>query len=1176
MQYKPKDIEQKWQKRWEEEKTFSTPADATSENKYYILPQLPYPSGSGLHVGHAEVYTACDILSRFKRMQGEKVLQVIGWDSFGLPAENYAIKTNVHPKESTENAVNNFRSQIKSLGISVDWDREVGSHTPEYYKWTQWLFQLMYKRGLAYRKKQAVNWCESCKTVLANEQVVDGHCERCDTVVIQKEMEQWYLRITDYADRLLEGLDRIDWPEETKKRQRDWIGRSEGASIRFNVIASGAKQSTGSDEEIAASLTAPRNDSVIEVFTTRPDTIFGATYMVLAPEHALVASWISQGMIENAEAVQAYIDATAKKTDLDRQIDQEKTGVELQGIKAINPVNGEETPVWIADYVLASYGTGAIMAVPAHDERDFAFAKKFGLEIKQVVAEIVNSPDKDAISRDSAFGVIENKSGEVLVLRHKASDYYRLPGGGIEDGENIVDSLFREIREETGYIDLSIIGSLGATQANYYNFVKDEYRSGIKNGYLLRLRSENNAGQAVDDEVDFELLWVTPKKALELFRKNKESWGEEQFIERHVGMEMFVGTGITINSDFLDGKSTNEAKEAIITWLEEHGVGTRKVNYKLRDWSVSRQRFWGAPIPAIRNKKQEIRNKDGAPERVVHVHAWGANPKSNFRTWLDDQEETLGIQSVTPELPNSDFPVQEEWFAAVDEVLTEETTDTVLEGRSLGCFTALQLAEQKEFRKLILIAPTLPIDEWKEQFKSVVSDTEQQETVLSFVDADLDYERIQENVGEVVVFLSTNDPYIPLEASEKFLAEHLPFARIIRVREAGHFGTDDGFTTFPQLFEEIVRPVRNDLRMLPVSDLPVRLPDDVDFKPTGQSPLTYSETFQDGVAEQYGEGWQREVDTLDTFMCSSWYFFRYLDPHNDQAFASEEALKKWMPVDFYLGGAEHVNGHLLYSRFLTKVLYDAGYIDFDEPFTVHRHQGLILGEDGRKMSKRWGNVINPTDVVNEYGADTCRMYEMFMGPLEETKPWDTNGVKGVRRFLDRIWRFVIDEETQTLSARVVDTATKEEDIMLHKTIKKVTEDTATLGFNTAIASMMEFVNFIYKQDTIARTSVEQLVLLLAPYAPHMAEELWEKLGNTESLAMHAWPTYDESKLVADTITIVVQVNGKVRDQLELAADVSKEDAEAAALASEKVQGWLDGNEPKKVIYVPGKLVSIVV
>jgi len=784
--YSPRDIESKWQKDWEVKELYKTPEGTTRENKMYILPQLPYPSGSGLHVGHAEVYTACDIFARYQRMNGKKVLQAIGWDSFGLPAENYAIKTNVHPRISTDNAITNFREQIKALGISVDWSREVGAHNPDYYHWTQWFFLLMYKRGLAYRKKQAVNWCDGCKTVLANEQVVNGHCERCETVVLQKEMEQWYLKITEYAERLHKDLDKVDWPEETKKRQRDWIGRSEGAEVDFAIANANEK---------------------IRVFTTRPDTLFGATYMVLAPEHVLVQKLKEK--IENFEEVLEYIDNTKKRTELERQIDQEKTGVELQGIKAINPATGKEIPVWIADYVLATYGTGAIMAVPAHDERDNAFAEKFALPIIEVISS----------------------------------------------------------------------------------------------------------------------------------------------------------NGVAKDSDFLNGLSFEDAKEKMITWLEEKGIGNKKIQYKLRDWSVSRQRFWGAPIPMLYDENGEL------------------------------------------------------------------------------------------------------------------------------------------------------------------------------------------------------HPV-------PEKDLPVILPDDVDFKPTGESPLNYSESFARGVEQRYGKGWIREPDTLDTFMCSSWYYYRYLDPKNTEAFASPEALKTWMPVDFYLGGEEHVNGHLLYSRFFTKVLFDAGYINFDEPFAKTRHQGLILGEDSRKMSKRWGNVINPTDVVNEYGADTCRMYEMFMGPLEETKPWNTGGVKGIRRFLERVWNLQ-EKVKDDVSPEIIQ---KE----LHKTIKKVTEDADTLGFNTAIARMMEFVNVVQKENFIGKNDFLQFMKLITPFAPHMAEEIWSEFGNSGSITEESWPKYEEKYLVEENITLAVQVNGKLRATLVVSTDTTEEDAKKMALEQENVQKWLQGKEPKKVIYVKGKLVSIVV
>lgn len=802
--YDHKAIEPKWRKAWEERGMYKTPADATHENKMYILPQLPYPSGSGLHVGHAEVYSSCDIYARYQRMAGKKVLQVIGWDAFGLPAENFAIKTNIHPRINTNKAIDNFREQIKSLGVSVDWDHEVGSHNPDYYKWTQWFFLFMYEQGLAYRKKQAVNWCEHDKTVLANEQVVDGNCERCGNPVIQKEMEQWFLKITDYADRLDKDLDKVDWPEETKKRQRDWIGKSEGAQVKF-ALKSGSKEL-----------------GELEVFTTAHDTIYGATFMVVAPEHKLINSLKSE--VENWSEVEQYIEQASHKSELDRQVEKDKTGIELKGIKAVNPANGELIPVWMADYVLATYGTGAIMAVPGHDDRDGEFAQKYNLPI----------------------------------------------------------------------------------------------------------------------------IYVTQ---------------QQEFISFSQEIKIKPDTYKLSNSGEFDGMTFAEARPKILQKLVGMGIAEAKVQYRLRDWSVSRQRFWGAPVPMVYD-----------PEGNIH-------------------------------------PVKEE-------------------------------------------------------------------------------------------------------------------------------------------------------------DLPVILPDDVDFIPTGQSPLTYSPSFQGKVEEIYGKGWRREVDTLDTFMCSSWYYFRYLDPHNDQAFASPELLKTWMPVDFYIGGTEHVNGHLLYSRFFTKVLFDAGYINFDEPFMFHRHQGTVLGEDNRKMSKRWGNVINPTDIVEKYGADTLRIYEMFMGPLEQDKAWNDSAVQGVRRFLSRVYDF-----QQVNSAVLVQ---NEASVAINKLTKKVGEDIQSLSYNTAIAEFMKVLNqFDADPKAVSKSEWETYLKLLAPFAPFLTDELWEQLGHAESIHLQSWPEYDESKLVEANITIAVQVNGKTRDTITINKDASQQDALEASKRSEKVSKFLEGAQIVKEIYVPGKIVNIV-
>jgi leucyl-tRNA synthetase len=864
IKYNHKEIEKKWQIRWAEADLFEADNNSSKEKKY-ILDMFPYPSGAGLHVGHVESYTATDIYSRYLRMKGYNVMHPQGWDAFGLPAENYAIKTNIHPSKTTTEAVRTFKSQMNSLGLSYDWSREVNSSHPDYYKWTQWFFLLLYKNNLAYRKKAKVNWCDNCQTVLANEQAEGGKCERCESEVIQKDLEQWFFRITDFIEDqelphpdpllkkerekrlvkgLLSGLGEIDWPESTKMGQKNWIGKSEGAIVKFRVILESAdRQTIESRDPIAPALPAGRSlqdDSmVIEVFTTRPDTLFGATYFVLSPEHPIVEKFKNQ--IKNYKEVDKYIQETKKKTELERtDLAKEKTGVELKGIKVINPVNNEKIPVWIADYVLMGYGTGAIMAVPAHDERDFEFAQKYKLPI----INVVKPPALDFIPRNA-----------------------------------------------------------------------EDIAAGAKSA----------------------------------IRVEAECWTQD---------------GENINSDFLNGLETTAAKKKMIEWLEGEKLGKGAINYKIRDWLVSRQRYWGAPIP------------------IVYC----------------------------------------------------------------------------------------------------------------------------EFCGEVPV---------------------------------------------------------------PEKDLPVELPTDVDFKPTGESPLKYSKEFQNVKCPKCGAQARRESDTMDTFVCSSWYYFRYADPKNTIDFANKEILKKWLPVDVYVGGAEHTVLHLLYSRFFTKVLKKYGYIDFDEPFTKMRHQGTILAEDGSKMSKSKGNVINPDDVIKEYGADTLRMYEMFMGPLEDAKPWDTKGIIGIKRFLDKVWRLKLKVESKKLESNNIEN-------ILHKTIKKVGEDIELFKFNTAIAQMMIMVNNFEKEEEIPEKYFELFLRILHPFAPHLTEELWSQLGNKDYIAIQKWPEYDPKLVIDETIELVLQVNGKIRDTIEVDADISEKEAKKLALESEKIKKWTDEKEVIKVIFVKNKLVNIVI
>ena len=796
------EIEPKWQKYWKEHHTFKTTEDASKKN-FYALDMFPYPSGQGLHVGHPEGYTATDAVSRMKRAQGYNVLHPMGWDAFGLPAEQYALDTGNDPADFTKVNIANFKRQINELGFSYDWDREINTTDPEYYKWTQWIFTKLVEMGLAYEAEIPVNWCPALGTVLANEEVIDGKSERGGHPVYRKPMKQWMLKITAYADRLLEDLDDLDWPESIKDMQRNWIGRSEGAQVRFNV--------KGTDESF-------------EVFTTRPDTLFGATYNVLAPEHELVQKIVTP---EQKEAVDAYIAAVSTKSDLERtELSKEKTGV-FTGAYAINPVNGKEIPIWIADYVLSTYGTGAIMAVPAHDDRDYEFAKVFGLDIIPVIE-----------------------------------------GGNVEE-------------------------------------------------------------------------------------------------------EAYTGDGVHIHSDFLDGLNKADAIAKMNAWLEENSVGAAKVSYRLRDWLFSRQRYWGEPIP------------------VIH--------------WED------GTMTTVPE-----------------------------------------------------------------------------------------------------------------------------------------------------------------------SELPLVLPKTDKIRPsgTGESPLAAIEDWLYVTDPVTGKKGRRETNTMPQWAGSSWYFVRYVDPHNKERLADPEKVKQWLPVDLYIGGAEHAVLHLLYARFWYKVLYDLGVVPNKEPFQKLFNQGMILGEGNEKMSKSKGNVVNPDDVVREYGADTLRVYEMFMGPLDASIAWSEKGLEGSRKFLDRFWRLMIDDNGK-MRDRITKLNDGKLDKVYHQTVKKVTEDFEELHFNTAISQMMIFVNEAYKADALPFDYMKGLVQLIAPLAPHMAEEIWSKFGFTESISYEPWPTYDESKLVEDEVEVIFQVNGKIKARVMVPTNADAAALEALAKEHDSVKSAIEGKTIRKVIAVPGRLVNIV-
>ncbi len=803
MKYDFKAIEGKWQKYWDENKTFEASNTDKSKPKFYGLVEFPYPSGHGLHVGHPRGYTAIDIITRKKRLEGYNVLFPMGWDAFGLPTENFAIKNNIHPALVTEKNVENFKRQLKMLGFGFDWSREINTTDPNYYKWTQWIFLKLFEKGLAYKTKMPINFCTGCKVGLANEEVVNGVCERCGSEVVQKEKSQWMLKITDYAQRLIDDLADVDYIERVKVQQTNWIGRSEGAEVDFKI--------KGTDDKI-------------RVYTTRPDTLFGATYMVLAPEHPYVEKY--KDRLENYAEVEAYKAEAAKKSDFERaELDKNKTGVMLKGLTAIDPVNNAEIPIWISDYVLVTYGTGAIMAVPAHDTRDWEFAKKFGMPIIEVVA----------------------------------------------GGEDVQKEAFTDVE-----------------------------------------------------------------------------------------------TGVMVNSGFLTGMQVEDAKKAIIDFLEKEGIGKRKVNFKLRDWVFSRQRYWGEPIPLV------------------------------------------------------------------------------------------------------------------------------------------------------------NCPHCGWVA-------------------------------------------------LPESELPLQLPDTKNFEPgeSGESPLIKIRDWVETTCPKCGAKAERETDTMPQWAGSSWYFLRYIDPNNSDFLAGMEELKYWLPIDWYNGGMEHTTLHLLYSRFWHKFLYDIGVVPTKEPYQKRTSHGMILGENGEKMSKSRGNVINPDDVVNEYGADTFRTYEMFIGAFDQATPWSMNGVKGCYKFLERVWNLqniLVDGDSYS----------KELETALHKTIKKVTDDYDRMKFNTGIAALMSFINDVMKVEKINKAEFKTFITLLNPVAPHITEELWKVAGFEGALSDTSWPKYDEAKTVDDEIEVVVQINGKIRDKMMISADLTPQQMQEVALANDRIKELTEGKQVVKVIAVPKKLINIVV
>ena len=1124
MKYDHKSIEQKWQKFWAENKIYTTADSVRGKENFYLLVEFPYPSGN-LHVGHWYAFAVPDILARFQRMQGKNVLYPIGFDAFGLPAENAAIKNKVNPRTWTDGNIAFMKGQIESMGTSFDWSREVATYTPEYYKWTQWLFLQLYEKGLVYQKETAVNWCPNDKTVLANEQVIDGKCDRCGHTVEQRQMLQWNIKITDYADRLIDDLESLDWPNEIKESQKNWIGRSEGAEIDFRlslpgdvmkhvillhgkggrpdgdfmqwaraelekngysveipelpntnepddieqseyvknnckidentilvghsagglaamrllestkagrlVLVSAPFSATFLDgktrpsvahsiergydyEKIRSHVSAvlavydegdpivPLTDGekyiellkgifirakgneghfngekepdvlmgimpTIRVFTTRPDTLFGATYLVLAPEHPWVGlAFEHKTVLENNDDVAAYVDRTTKMSDLDRQTNKEKTGVQLKGVEAINPATGEKIPLYISDYVLPQYGTGAIMAVPAHDERDFEFAKKFDLPIREVVVEQISKRAEDGVFRKIAIGIVENADGEILIQSTTVNGVttYSLPGGGIDEGESEEQAALREVTEETGYTKFTNVRKIGTVEANYYNPVRNINRQALATCYAMQIVSDTRSERALTElekKATITDEWVSKDKALKILSSEQASSGEDvPLFKRYLEgkLAMYAGEGILINSKEFDAQSTEAARK-----LFTEKFGRKKTTFRLRDWIVSRQRYWGVPIP------------------MIHCGVCGVQP-------------------------------------------------------------------------------------------------------------------------------------------------------------------------------------------VPDAQLPVVLPEVEDYLPegSGKSPLAKVDSFVNVLCPKCGGAAKRETDTLDTFVDSSWYFLRYTDPKNASEFASRGKQDAWMPVDLYSGGAEHTTMHLLYSRFWHKALFDIGLVKDPEPYKRRMNRSLIMGPDGQKMSKSLGNVIDPDKVVEQLGADTVRMYMAFMGPYAEVAsyPWNPDGVVGVRRFLERMARneeYIQEADVPALNSP------------LHKALKKIGEDVAVMKFNTAVSQLMILQNVIEKEKKIGKSQLSTMVQMLSPFAPHLAEELWHVLGNESSVHIQSWPAIEAKYLTDDEVTIAVQIDGKTRGEFTIASDADKSAVEAAA--KEAVAARLEGKAIARTIVVPKRLVNFV-
>jgi leucyl-tRNA synthetase len=1173
-QYNFAKIEKKWQKTWQEKKTYEVDIEG-AKKPFYNLMMFPYPSAEGLHVGGVYTYTGVDAFGRFKKMQGYDVFEPIGLDGFGIHSENYAMKIGEHIDQVSKRTEKNFYRQLGSIGNMFDWSRTVETYKPEYYRWTQWLFLQLFKKGLAYQKKAKVNWCPSCKTVLSDEQVIQGQCERCDSFVEKRELKQWFFRITKYADRLLKNLDWIDWPEDIKTNQRNWIGKSEGANIKFQVEYAG---------EIKTEL---------EVFTTRPDTLFGATYMVLAPEHELVKE--AKESIENWAEVDKYIKKAISKSEQERKNDEKiKTGVELKGILAINPASGEKIPVWVADYVLAGYGTGAIMAVPAHDQRDFEFAEKFGIETREVVVKETGTPNKDAIEKRGGCAVVFDPGQQKYAALERKDGVLIFCSGGANDGESLYDSVLRETKEESGLHNYSHVEQVAHAYTNYFNNVKKHRVCGLALCNLVILEDTHRLPLGREDhEKSFSLKWVSPEEIYKSWEKDSSNdgsfdhwrWFLSQAVARAIVLgydktsdrniykkEVFAGQGRSINSDFLNGLETKEAKKKMLEWLEEKNVGKKSIDFKLRDWCVSRQRYWGPPIPIVWCK--ECAKKENKT-KVLLIHGFEADGKGNWFPELKTALEKEGCEVFAPSMSTTMNPDFETWMKELQPFLDKLDENSIIVGHSLGSAAALHLLSgtKKKIKKVFMVASAIgnqPRPNWDIlETKWEKSDVQ---ALKRFWQHEIDWASVNESIlKETRVILSLDDPWVDPDHYKLVELDDVVLEKWDGFR---HFST----TSCPKLTSYIVENIVGDIEpvAIPVPDeqLPVKLPPMEDFLPegTGKGPLARNAEFVKTMCPVCGADAERETDVSDPFVDSSWYFFRYPSTDINDAIFDKERTKKWLPVDSYIGGKEHTVLHLLYSRFITMVLKDLGYIDFEEPYKRFFGHGLITKE-GVKMSKSKGNVVNPDVMIEKFGADTTRMYLRFLGDFSQGGDWRDSGIEGMNRFVKRLWTLFFELEGKGNGVSNFS--------MIDKTIKVVGEDLERLSFNTAVARLMEFVNWGKEnKDEFNEEQVEKIrrtiALIFLPFMPHLAEEFWQEVGDEGLACEQMWPEYDKNKIVDDEIELVVQINGKLRDKIKTLKDISEEDAKKLALESENVQKFIAEKEVRKVIYVKGKLVSIVV